>query len=323
MSSIAASVGNFLFREVPQTAFSLLSEGVSIGMRNPTISTISTLAAAYLIGDVPATDAIWTWVATRILYVTYRSEPQNLPLPHAQPVRIEINPRQEEVDEELQKAMAKSLVVEGCQQWNRMYALEKKAIEVEPKEEGRPCTLKQEIAEGTECTLMGSEIPLGFGVLVNGDPFDVRYFLKAMLTQKKAVSPYTREALSAEDLQAISHLTGISADEFPKIWAVVEEYMREFFSRSSDLYYAANRRNVLGALPQRQSEARSRGQIDLYNQLTEQIIELLRQIPSAQGLKDSDAEYLKKCRLKELLELAQLKGKITPEFRSKFEEVLN
>lgn len=68
------------------------------------------------------------------------------------------------------------------------------------------------------CTLMATEIPTHWVLQIGEDPFDLRYFVKGVLTQKSPINPYTRQKLSAEELTQICSRIGISPAEFEGIW---------------------------------------------------------------------------------------------------------
>lgn len=83
------------------------------------------------------------------------------------------------------------------------------------------CGVKDEPAK-TEtplvCTLMATEIPSRWVLQIGEDPFDLRYFVKGVLTQKSPINPYTRQKLTVEELEKICTPIGIAPAEFEGIW---------------------------------------------------------------------------------------------------------
>lgn len=68
------------------------------------------------------------------------------------------------------------------------------------------------------CTLMATEIPSRWVLKIGEDPFDLRYFVKGVLTQKSPINPYTRQKLKPEELEKICAPIGIAPAEFEGIW---------------------------------------------------------------------------------------------------------
>lgn len=78
--------------------------------------------------------------------------------------------------------------------------------------------IREILPEGATCTMMCTEIPAEYGILINNDPFDVRYFVKGMLTQDLLSNPYTRSPFNSEDLEKICKYIGCSQTQFAGIW---------------------------------------------------------------------------------------------------------
>lgn len=76
------------------------------------------------------------------------------------------------------------------------------------------------------CTLMATEIPSRWVLKIGEDPFDLRYFVKGILTQKSPINPYTRQKLSAEELEKICAPMGIAPAQFEAIWNDAGEGMQ-------------------------------------------------------------------------------------------------
>ncbi len=80
------------------------------------------------------------------------------------------------------------------------------------------CPNREILPEGAACTMMSTEIPAEYGILINNNPFDIRYLLKGMLTQDELIDPYTKIPFSNENLNKICGYIGCSQTQLPNVW---------------------------------------------------------------------------------------------------------
>ncbi|HSX26929.1 MAG TPA: hypothetical protein VLE89_08000 [Chlamydiales bacterium] len=218
-----------------------------------------------------------------------------------------------ERDDEMERAMAASLAV-----FNR----EKKIKELDrPPSIGVVNPVPDPLPEDSTCTLMGTEIPSEYCIVMNENAFDIRYFVKAILTQEGLVSPYTRGSFDWKEVKKISHFLAIRPTDLEDIWEETDQKMRQI---SIDIDRETEREVIrrLGTLPTQLYMARILQQVDLYNHLSEQATEILRAIPDPKVRKIDKAIELRTQLLSEYLEQAQKQKKITPQYLKGFYEIL-
>lgn len=230
-------------------------------------------------------------------------------------VAIQVEP-QEELSHQL---LAQSLISYIEEVDRRRFALEKESVllsKLTPPQDKRELL---EVPEGECCALMCGEIPPGCAIKIHDSFFDVRYFVKAMMTQDQPISPYTKNPLEANEMAQITEILGIDSEDFEKIWKWAEEYM-PLFKQYGEHIVEANRSSLLGNIPQEMAAARALGRIDQYNALADQVGRIVS-MQINEGLKEIKPKA-REGRFIQLLELAVLRQKITSEFSKSVQEAL-
>ena len=199
---------------------------------------------------------------------------------------------------------------------DRKFTLEKESARLAGKKPREKRTLPV-LPEGEVCSLMCSELKPEWAVNFHDAYFDVRYFVKGMLTQKDPVSPYTKAPLSPEELTQLCDPMGIDPDDFLSIWLWPKEYLpscRELIQigieKDPEMIRLQNEME-LALRFQRNAE---------YNQLSQTRARFI-------SLNTNDAmrtieEMFRKIRFIQLLELAETTRQISPEILKSFKEAI-
>lgn len=161
------------------------------------------------------------------------------------------------------------------------------------------------LPENNMCTLMGTDIPAEYKILINQEPFDIRYFVKAMISQSEVVNPFTRGPLESRQLEAICSQMGIS----PRAFSTLDHYNNAAPNPIDQLVRALELRLRLFHLARLPANAENNAE---YQRVQAQLERLDRN-----GSNSSRTD-----RLCVLLDEAATQGRITPAFAIGFKEIL-
>lgn len=233
---------------------------------------------------------------------------ERVPLPE-----IEEPPAPEPIDSKVQMDSLASFIEEDIA---RKFALEKESALASKKEPWRERQLPK-IPEGEVCSLMCSELSPEFAIQFHDAYFDVRYFVKGMLTQKEPVSPYTKTALSNEELRLLSDAIGISPDDFLSIWAWPEEYSPYC---NTLIEHILESDPQISELQNEMQRALRHGWNESYNQLSQRRARVLS-AATAERMRNFE-ERLRRVRFNQLASLAELRGHISSDALQGFQEAI-
>ncbi len=175
------------------------------------------------------------------------------------------------------------------------------------------CGVKDEPVKTEEplvCTLMATEIPSRWVLKIGEDPFDLRYFVKSVLTQKSPINPYTRQKLTPEELEKICTPIGITPAEFEGIWTDGGEGLQGLglIIRSMGLL------SQVFEISNQIHQARVRGDAPSVQRLEARMEGVRRELEQLGGVEDSS----RRKNLEKLLLQAAEKGKISREDANEF-----
>lgn len=198
----------------------------------------------------------------------------------------------------------------------RKFAFEQESA-LAGKKEPRPERQLPKIPEGEVCSLMCSELSPEFAIQFHDAYFDVRYFVKGMLTQIDPVSPFTKTALSPEDLRLLCDAIGISPDDFTSVWAWPEEYSsycKEFIELS------LGNEPEISRIETEMQRALRHGWNESYEQLSQTRARLLS--AATENRMRDVKERLRRVRFNQLAVLAELRGHLSSESLQGFQEAI-
>lgn len=222
-------------------------------------------------------------------------------------------PAPEPVESKVQIASLASFIEEEIA---RKFAFERESALASKKEPRRERQLPK-IPEGEVCSLMCSELSPQFAIQFHDAYFDVRYFVKGMLTQRDPISPFTKTALSPEELRQLSDAIGISPEDFASIWTWPDEYSP--YCREWIELILENHPEISALQDEMQRALRHRWN-ERYNQLSQTRARLVS-AATEERMRNIE-ERLRRVRFNQLAALAGLRGQISSDALQGFREAI-
>lgn len=164
---------------------------------------------------------------------------------------------------------------------------------------------------------MCSELAPEFTVQFHDAYFDVRYFVRGMLTQKDPVSPYTKAPLAPEELTQLSDAIGIDPADFKEIWTWPKEYL-PYCRELIEIWMEKDPEMI--RLQNGMASALRFGRNEEYNQLSQARARLLS-AATAEKTRMFEEQF-RRTRFLQLLELAETSGRISLKTLRAFKEAI-
>lgn len=288
----------------------ILSIPVLCGLEAAYPGTLISLIQSLAIGGIGF--ALISRAATRPL----RTEPQNVRRHHRAPSFQIVVPL-----DDFQFGKNSSLLSYAFEENKRKFTIEKEdARQKAPYKGERISTF---LSKDDTCDLMGTSLTPEFALQLNEQLFDIRYFVKAALTQRECQNVFTKCELSEGELKKICAFLGIPPHEFTLIWPFADSYISKYGQAHVEVEDTKWRIQTLGDLPKRMERAYREGDIELHQRLSLELLPLLTSSVSSDSIKRNLCEEVRVARFCQLLTLAKEQQAITPHFYTSFLEILS